>query len=84
MRTLSSLRHLDAEAHPLIFEDNGDSINNTYAGIGFTMDYNFVLELLGPIRVRKMFFLQVRCTTRYTKRPKDRRLPGMFQPAVRK
>src|SRR5215207_9653113 len=54
----NSFRHVDAKAHPLIFENNGDSINNTYAGVGFAMDNNLVLELLGPIRVRKMFFRQ--------------------------
>src|SRR3954447_17466612 len=56
MRSLSLRRHLYAKSHPLIFEDNGDSINNTYAGIGFAMDYDLMLELLGSIRVRKMFF----------------------------
>jgi hypothetical protein len=49
------LRHLDAKPHPLVLEDDGDGINDTYAGIGFAMDYDFVLEPFGPVRVRKMF-----------------------------
>ena len=56
MRTQSSFGHLNAKSHSLILEDNGDSINNAYAGIGFAMDYDLVLELFGSIRVRKMFF----------------------------
>jgi hypothetical protein len=52
--SVRSLRHLDAKSHPLIFENHGDSINYTYAGIGFAMDYDFMLQPLGSIRVRKM------------------------------
>lgn len=86
MRTSGSFRHLDAKAHPLILEDNGDGINNTYAPVGFAMDYDLVLEPLGPVRVRQMFFCEsiVPPAIPGDQKRKDRRLPGMFQPAVRK
>src|SRR6185312_3120098 len=38
----SSLRHLNAKSHSLIIEDDGDRIDNTYAGIRFAMGYNFM------------------------------------------
>jgi len=56
MWTQSSFGHLNAKSHSLILEDNGDSINNAYAGIGFAMDYDLMLEPFGSIRVRKMPF----------------------------
>jgi hypothetical protein len=51
-----SLRHLDAKSHPLVLEDDGDSINDTYTGIGLAVDDDLVLEPPSSIRLRKMLF----------------------------